>query len=166
MAGRRRGKNKLFNSILLIILIILIGLLCYIIYVDKIKTNNTKEDTNITTKKNKEDNSKKEVEKTENKVEKNNTENSVGPMETEEEETKKERDKNISINLELIGEEEITIKKGDKYTDPGVKATDSDGNDMTDEIEIINNVDSNKAGKYSIVYSYGKNIIIRTVIVE
>lgn len=165
MANRRRKKNRFLDFLLSIILFALIGFLCYRIYDDKIKPNNTDKVPKVLENKKEKEDTKGKEEKTNTNTEKSKEE-SEGPMKTEEEETKKERDKNISINMELIGEEEITIKKGDKYTDPGVKATDNDGNDMSDEIEIVNNVNTNKTGKYSVIYSYGKNIIIRTVIVE
>lgn len=165
MANRRRKRNRFLDFLLLIILFALIGFLCYRIYDDKTKPNNTDKVPKVLENKKKKEDTKGKEEKTNTNTEKSKEE-SEGPMKTEEEETKKERDKNISINMELIGEEEITIKKGDKYTDLGVKATDNDGNDMSDEIEIVNNVNTNKTGKYSVIYSYGKNIIIRTVIVE
>lgn len=162
MPRRSRRKNRFLDAILLIILLLLIGFLGYRIYKEKFEPKNTKENEVIETKKNSDKKESTKEEKKDEEVKKEET----GPAPTEEEETKKERDKNITISMELIGEDEITINKGDKYTDPGITATDSEGNDLTSEVEITNNVDTSKAGKYSVVYSYGKNIIIRRVIVK
>ncbi len=159
----RRSRRKKINIFLLLLLIILVGFLCYKIYEDKTKPKTS--DEVVETKETKKDTNNNKIETVESKEE-TKKEESSGPMPTEEEETKKERDKNITINMELIGEDEITINKGDKYVDQGIKATDGEGNDLTNDVEITNNVDTSKEGKYSIIYSYGKNIIIRRVIVK
>lgn len=169
MTRRYRKKSSALNLFLTLFLLLLIGILCYKIYTEQIKPKyidkkDTKENKEkINDKSNNIEDKNKETTK-ENKTEKK--EETSGPMPTEEEETKKERDKNITINIELIGEDEVTVNRGSKYVDQGVKATDSDGNDMTDELEVVNNVDTSKVGKYSVVYSYGKNIVIRKVIVK
>lgn len=169
MTRRYRKKSSGLNLFLTLFLLLLIGILCYKIYTEQIKPKyidkkDTKENKEkINDKSNNTEDKNKETTK-ENKTEKK--EETSGPMPTEEEETKKERDKNITINIELIGEDEVTVNRGSKYVDQGVKATDSDGNDMTDELEVVNNVDTSKVGKYSVVYSYGKNIVIRKVIVK
>ena len=178
--SRRRKKNK--SDYILIVLIIIFGsLLLLNKCLSEKNLNKNKKDNgkNITVEKStKKEETKKENKKITSKTEEIKKENKeteskkeevkkeTGPKSTEEEETKKERDNNATINIELIGEDEITINKGEKYVDQGVKATDSDGNDVTDEIEIINGVDTSKSGKYSVVYSYGKNIVIRKVIVK
>jgi len=159
----RRSRRKKINIFLLLLLIILVGFLCYKIYEDKTKSKTS--DEVVETKETKKNTNNNKIETVESKEE-TKKEESSGPMPTEEEETKKERDKNITINMELIGEDEITINKGDKYVDQGIKATDGEGNDLTNDVEITNNVDTSKEGKYSIIYSYGKNIIIRRVIVK
>lgn len=92
--------------------------------------------------------------------------NDSGPSKIEKEENENEREENITVDLVLIGEEEITIKQGEKYIDEGVIATDSSGNDVTDKISIDNKVNTNKKGEYMVIYSYGKSIVIRKVIVE
>ena len=102
-----------------------------------------------------------------NNVDNNETKTEkTGPAETEEEENKNEMSENITINMELVGDEEVSINVGEKYVDPGIVATDSNGNDVSDKIDINSNVDANKKGKYRVIYSYGKSIVIRRVIVE
>lgn len=158
----RRKKNKKIIFFLVILIIFLGGIIILKKYFvnHEIELNNNKVSTNNKIFPSNKDNNKETKEVKINNVEEK------GPKATEEEETQKEVDKNVSINIELIGEEEIIINKGDNYIDQGVKATDSDGKDLTDDIEIINNVDTSKAGNYSIIYSYGKNIVIRKIIVR
>ncbi|HFU7090437.1 TPA: immunoglobulin-like domain-containing protein, partial [Bacillus cereus] len=68
-------------------------------------------------------------------------------------------EKQIKVTVEsneipVIEAEDIVIKQGDKF-DPkaGVKAHDKEDGDLTSKIEIVsNNVDTNKAGEYAVVY--------------
>lgn len=66
--------------------------------------------------------------------------------------------------LELIGSN-ITINIGEKYKEPGYKAYDSNGKDLTDEVIITNNINSNKPGTYTIIYKFKDNILYRNVTV-
>ena len=65
-----------------------------------------------------------------------------------------------------MGEENITISKGSKYTDKGFEATYEDGTDASSEVEVDNTVDTSKEGTYTVTYSVGNYVIIRRVTVE
>jgi len=72
--------------------------------------------------------------------------------------------------LNLIGEEVITIDEGTNYEDPGVIAMDNNDKDIATKIEIDENIDINKIGKYEVIYIvtnlFGySNSITRKVIV-
>lgn len=54
------------------------------------------------------------------------------------------------INLE--GEGSIFVKLGEEYQEPGYSAS-LDGNDVTEDLVINSNIDIEKAGQYSVVYS-------------
>ena len=73
---------------------------------------------------------------------------------------------NITAKLELIGSDEITLKVGEKYKELGVKAVDSNGKDISSQVSIENNVDTSKSGNYMVIYSIGKSMVIRNVIVK
>ena len=53
----------------------------------------------------------------------------------------------------LEGEQNITISIGSDYIDPGYKAYDKKGNDITNQVKITSDLNINKAGKYEILYS-------------
>ncbi|MDO4870427.1 MAG: DUF5011 domain-containing protein [Bacillota bacterium] len=72
--------------------------------------------------------------------------------------------------IQLKGEDDVTIKLGDEYKDPGFSATDSQGNDLTAQVEV-DEADLNKAGNQKIRYTVsdaeGKTTqVSRTVKVE
>ena len=69
----------------------------------------------------------------------------------------------ITNTIELNGDSSVTIYKGNKYDDPGAKAYDNKDNDLTSEIDVINNVDINKTGRYEIIYTLGDISVKRTV---
>ena len=54
--------------------------------------------------------------------------------------------------IELNGNSEITIYKGSKYNEQGVKITDNYDENLTDKVEIENNIDTSKIGDYEITY--------------
>ena len=54
--------------------------------------------------------------------------------------------------LELIGDDAVTIQIGDTYTDEGCVAT-LNGVDVSDQIEVSTNLDTDKSGFYSYIYS-------------
>ncbi len=55
--------------------------------------------------------------------------------------------------IELIGDTEITINAGDTFTDPGATATDDIDGDITADIIVTGNVDTNTPGQYTLMYS-------------
>ena len=73
--------------------------------------------------------------------------------------------------IRLNGEATINLKVGDSYTDPGATASDSKDGDLTSKISKTGEVDTSKAGTYTITYkvknSSGKEAsVTRTVIVK
>ena len=178
MARRyRRKKNKAINIFFTIVLLFLIGILCYKIYIDQLSPEFKKEDKTNTTEKNNNTKKIKKENKTNNDTKKENyNENKEStPIEKvtnksssdEKKENKNEQARRGgSVNLELLGDENVTISKGSKYNDAGVKATYSDGSDASVEVDIDNAVDTSKAGTYTVTYSAGNVVIIRRVTVE
>lgn len=55
--------------------------------------------------------------------------------------------------LRLNGDAEITLPVGTEFSDPGYTATDDYDGDITDKVVRSGNVDSSKAGEYTITYS-------------
>ena len=162
--ARRKKKTTLFN-ILLIILLIVLGFIAFKAY-DVYRTN--KNDNFI-----KEENKKvKEVEK--KKEEKNENKKTSDTKQDDQKSSNDEKTENQNevsrkggnINLEIKGDDEITIKKGDSFTDPGFTATYEDGTDASSEVKVEGEVDTKKQGTYTISYSAGNNIILRRVYVE
>ncbi len=73
--------------------------------------------------------------------------------------------------ISLVGDEVVTIKEGDSYTESGAIANDSEDGSLTDKIVVIGSVNTKVAGTYVIKYlveDRDSNIagITRTVIVE
>ena len=70
----------------------------------------------------------------------------------------------------LLGEKEITIKKGEKYNDAGYELTIPGENEPEKYVTIIGTVDENKPGKYQIIYKLNhlgiSKEIIRIINVE
>lgn len=169
---KKTRKNLLYTFLILLIFIFFLGVIYKKNYLDKNNNiinnviNKQKEEITTnenTTKELKNDSSSKSNSETINST---STEKKEEPAKTEKQETKNELNNNVTVNIELIGEEELTINVNDKYIDKGVKATDSNGNDVTKYIDIENNVDTSKQGTYYVIYSYGKSIVIRTVNVK
>ena len=55
-------------------------------------------------------------------------------------------------DIQLLGDATMVVAKGSTFVDPGCKATMA-GEDVTDKVEIVSNVDASKSGVYSVVYS-------------
>jgi len=73
--------------------------------------------------------------------------------------------------ISLNGNNKITIKVGENYTEPGVNALDNYDGDITTSVKIEGSVNTEKTGDYEIVYkvvdsSGNETSITRTVIVE
>ena len=55
--------------------------------------------------------------------------------------------------IKLSGDDFVSVKKGDKYSDPGYTATDNCDGDITDSVKVSGDkVDKDKAGKYTVTY--------------
>jgi len=64
------------------------------------------------------------------------------------------------VKISMYGSDRIAIPQGTIYTDPGFKAVDSDGTDISDQVIIsgVNEVDTGKAGfTYKIEYTHINN---------
>lgn len=73
--------------------------------------------------------------------------------------------------ITLSGNKDITIYVGDNYSELGYEAFDNCDGDLTDKVEIIGNVNTNKIGTYIITYRVKDNnqnevSITRTIKVE
>lgn len=73
--------------------------------------------------------------------------------------------------LTLQGDQTVTIKAGDKFTDPGFTARDNVDGDITDKVTVSKDHNTNKAGTYTITYTVTDNFgntstATRTLIVE
>lgn len=169
---KKTRKNLLYTFFIILIFIFFLGVIYKNNYLDKnnnvINNVNNKQKEEIKTKENTTNETEKESSSKSSSKTINNTstEKKEEPAKTEKQENKNELNNNVTINIELIGEEEININLNDKYIDKGVKATDSNGNDVTKYINVENNVDTSKQGTYYVIYSYGKSIVIRTVNVK
>ena len=67
------------------------------------------------------------------------------------------------ITLELVGNDKIEIYRGTEYIDPGYKAYNAKGKDISDKVKVDNKVDTNLVGTYKITYSVKKTSVTRTV---
>lgn len=71
---------------------------------------------------------------------------------------KKEKIKTVKVvdttkpEMVIRGSQEKIVYVGDTYTDEGATATDKYDGDLTEKIEVSNNVDTSKTGDYEIVY--------------
>ncbi len=68
-----------------------------------------------------------------------------------------------NIDLILFGDDEITLEYGEEYQEIGYYAVDSNGVIRTNEVRVINNVDSNKSGIYIINYQIDDIVKTRKV---
>ena len=55
--------------------------------------------------------------------------------------------------ITLYGPSFITIDQGSTYEDPGAAAYDNNDGDISDRIQIVNPVNTNVPGTYSITYN-------------
>lgn len=63
----------------------------------------------------------------------------------------------------LNGEDIITIYLNEEYIEPGFIGYDKDGNDITNEIIVTNNINNNIEGEYEVVYTLSKTVKKRKV---
>ena len=57
--------------------------------------------------------------------------------------------------LELKGDENITLYQGLDYVEPGYNAYNSNGEDLTNDVDIKSMLDINRIGEYEIIYTIG-----------
>ncbi len=57
--------------------------------------------------------------------------------------------------IDLVGETTITLYLGDDYVEEGYKGFDEEGNDITGEILVSDNIDINQVGDYKVTYTLG-----------
>lgn len=55
--------------------------------------------------------------------------------------------------IKLKGNAEVTITRGNKFTDEGVEATDNYDGDLTSSVAVEGSVDTSKAGEYTLKYT-------------
>lgn len=77
----------------------------------------------------------------------------------------------VAPKLTLLGNQEISIKAGTRWIEPGYTATDNVDGDMTSKVKVIGDVNAYAAGTYELVYEvtdgYGnKTTVKRTIIVN
>ena len=58
-----------------------------------------------------------------------------------------------NIFIYLIGDNPIILNVGDTYNEPGYNATDSIDSNITDKVQVTNNIDTSKIGTYQVVYT-------------
>ena len=58
----------------------------------------------------------------------------------------------VNPNIELDGDKEIVLSLGSDYQESGYKANDNYDGELTDKVEITNNIDKNKIGEYKVNY--------------
>lgn len=73
--------------------------------------------------------------------------------------------------IKLNGKDEIKIYVGEKYNDEGASANDNYDGDISQLIEVENNLNTEQEGNYQIIYSIkdssgNSNSVIRNIIVE
>src|SRR5690606_19368731 len=60
--------------------------------------------------------------------------------------------------LTLNGENEVIVKQGDPYEEPGATAQDEHDGDLTDKIEISGDVDTSTIGTYTVTYTVSDSV--------
>ena len=63
----------------------------------------------------------------------------------------------IAPELILSGDKEISFTEGKEYEEPGFTATDNCDGDITEEVIVSGNLDSNKPGEYKLTYTVSDN---------
>ena len=74
--------------------------------------------------------------------------------------------KKVTYRIKLLGSDNLTYYVGDEYVDPGYVAYDNKRNDVTNEVNVISNLEMGTIGDYVITYSLGnatKNRHIKVV---
>lgn len=166
-------RKKRSNMHILIIFILFIIFVMYLLYnfdnkgSNVVSKNATNKGTKINRNNTKKNNKTTIEEKTEN--------NSISKEEVEEPKTEEEQNKieeetkssNLDVSsIELNGDENIILSINEKFNDPGAKAYNKSGEDISDNIKVESNLDISKKGEYTITYSVGKYIVVRFITVK
>ena len=74
-------------------------------------------------------------------------------------------------SIELVGSDVSYLYVGDNYNELGYKARDNCDGDITSKVKVNNNIDTNKAGEYSVTYTVSDKAnntykVVRKVIVS
>lgn len=153
--------KKKGNIFIIVLLLMIFCLLIYLVYDYVKKENKNDKQLPVVEKQDKKD-TNSSIDKTDSEV------NKINIPKVEQKENREEN-KNKTVDVKEIilkGEKEITIKLNDKYNELGAKATDKEGNDISNKIEINSEVDTTKKGTYKVFYSIGNYINVRYVTVE
>ncbi len=71
--------------------------------------------------------------------------------------------------ITLLGSSQVNVEVGSSYTDAGATATDNYDGDLTSQVVVVNNVDVNTLGSYTVTYgvsdssSNAASVVTRTV---
>lgn len=57
--------------------------------------------------------------------------------------------------ISLLGENNMTLYLGEEYNEPGYSGKDDRGNDLTKEVVVVNNVNTDTIGNYKVSYTLG-----------
>jgi len=68
-----------------------------------------------------------------------------------------------TYSIELTGEKSMIITLGNDYIEPGYLAYDSNGNDLTNQVNVSSNINPNEVGNYEITYTVGDTTVIRSI---
>jgi hypothetical protein len=68
-----------------------------------------------------------------------------------------EDNNNLVLTLSLKGNKIMELKKGSVYDEPGYAAHDDKGEDLSSEVVVSSNLNTNKIGTYTIIYTIEKN---------
>lgn len=73
------------------------------------------------------------------------------------------KDPVVTYNINLVGDNNVTITLGNDYIESGYSAFDSNNNDLTQEVEVSSNLRINEVGIYEITYKIKDTKVIRTI---
>ena len=172
MAKRRKKKG---NFLIIVTFVAFMAFVIYLLYnfdsKENVKTNNNteiknnKKDSKTTTKEVKNDTKEEKKEQSQN----NEIKKEEAPKtETEQNNVEqKAKDENLDVSsIELNGQEKVELSLNEKYNDPGAKAINKNGEDISKHIKVESNLDTTKKGEYTITYSIGNYIVIRFITVK
>ena len=79
--------------------------------------------------------------------------------------------KDLSGPIIELMDNDITINYKEKYKEPGYKAIDNYDGDVTDKVDVTNNINTNKLGEYNVTYSIkdssnNESVAVRKVYVD